>query len=112
MISSSFVVLCWLIYLKLFAKDPGYIDSLNDSQEFNSSILKHRLEQNIENNNILDFSDFKKLFKKETKLRRINFDTPKWGMQSNEEYLGFQNQDNSQLGIIEKNFGAGNNLAY
>jgi hypothetical protein len=65
------------------------------------------LERNTHNDNILDFKDFKNLFVKEKNLKRIEFSTPKWGRQSNDEYFGFKNPQNSQLDdIVGHDFGS------
>ena len=109
----SYLILTWLIFLKLYAKDPGYIESVSSNSEFDPNILRIRLEKTFRDDNILNFTSLRNLFKKPSELKRIDFESPKWSNGSrmdsfefglNEEHrlANFSNDiENSKFGEIQ-----------
>jgi hypothetical protein len=103
LLGTILLTICWLTFLKLFAKDPGYISPIHLDRHSDLNLIEIRLQKNIHDNNIFNFDSLRKLFKPESQIQKISFENPKWNDNSDEtvkfEINEINNLDNMMNGL-------------
>lgn len=96
-ISLSLITLCWLIYIQLFSRDPGYIDSWDTDENFHPTLLQYRMNKKQSPINLLDFTKILDSLKPAPKVRKINFDVS--GFKSGSNFDSFAKKYTEQSSL-------------
>ena len=74
LITLFFLAVCWLTYLQLFSRDPGYIEPWDRSESFHPTLLEYRMNKKHVAVDLLDLSKLLDTLRPPPKIRKINFD--------------------------------------